>query len=64
MKVVLCTIIVVTLHNHYSDNLKPNSKYNSEYAVLCSLLRGSTFFLALHRNTLGTKNFEFKRSQL
>ena len=32
------------LHNHCSDNLEPNSKDNSEYAVLCSLLRGSTDF--------------------
>ena len=32
------------LHNHSSDNLEPNSKDNSEYAVLCSLLRGSTVF--------------------
>ena len=31
-------------HNHSSDNLEPNSKDNSEYAVLCSLLRGSTVF--------------------
>ena len=30
-----------TLHNHCSDNLEPNSKDISEYAVLCSLLRGS-----------------------
>ena len=38
-------------HNHCSDNLEPNSKDNSEYAVLCSLLRGSPdfFFLALHQ---------------
>ena len=49
------------LHNHCSDNFKPNLKDNSEYAVLCSLLRGSTgfFFLALHGKTLGYKNFEF-----
>ena len=49
-----------TLHNHCSDNLEPNSKDISEYAVLCSLLRGSTefFFLALHGKTLGYKNFE------
>jgi hypothetical protein len=33
-----------TLHNHCSDNLELNSKDNSEYAVLCSLLRGSTDF--------------------
>jgi hypothetical protein len=33
-------------HNRCSDNLEPNSKDNSEYAVLCSLLRGSPdFFL-------------------
>ena len=30
--------------NHCSDNLEPNSKDNSEYAVLCSLLRGSQIF--------------------
>ena len=34
------------LHNHSSDNLEPNSKDNSEYAVLCSLLRGSTVFFS------------------
>ena len=28
------------LHNHCSDNLEPNSKDNSEYSVLCSLLQG------------------------
>ena len=33
-----------TLHNHCSYNLEPNSKDDSEYAVLCSLLRGSTDF--------------------
>ena len=33
-----------TLHNHCSDNLELNSKDHSEYAVLCSLLRGSTDF--------------------
>ena len=32
------------LHNHSSDKLEPNSKDNSEYAVLCSLLRGSPDF--------------------
>ena len=32
------------LHNYCSDNFEPNSKDNSEYAVLCSLLRGSTVF--------------------
>ena len=31
-------------YNHCSDNLEPNSKDNSEYAVLCSLLRGSPDF--------------------
>ena len=36
-----------TLHNYCSDNLEPNSKDNSEYSVLCSLLRGSTIFLFL-----------------
>ena len=35
---------IVNLHNHCSDNLEPNSKDNSEYAVLCSLLRGSPDF--------------------
>ena len=56
-----------TLHKHCSDNLEPNSKDNSEYAVLCSLLRGLTvffFFLALHGKMLGYKNFEIYRSQL
>ena len=32
------------LQNHSSDNVEPNSKDKSEYAVLCSLLRGSTVF--------------------
>ena len=31
---------IVNLHNHCSDKLEPNSKDTSEYAVLCSLLRG------------------------
>ena len=50
-----------TLHNLCSYNFEPNSKDNSEYAVLCSLLRGSTgfFILALHGKKLGEKNFEF-----
>ena len=49
------------LHNHSSDNLEPNSKDNSEYAVLCSLLRGSTvFFLAFHGKAFVYQNFEFK----
>ena len=42
------------LHNHSSDNLEPNSKDNSEYAVLCSLLRGSTdffFWLSMGRRS-------------
>ena len=50
------------LHNHCSDNLKPNSKDNSEYAVLCSLLRGSTdffFWLSLGRRwAIRTLNFK------
>ena len=33
-----------TLHKHCGDNLKPIPKDNSEYAVLCPLLRGSTNF--------------------
>ena len=33
-----------TLHKHCGDNLKPIPKDNSEYAVLCPLLRGSTIF--------------------
>ena len=47
-----------------------SKKGNSEYAVLCFLLRGSTFFffffffLALHGKRLGYKNFEIYRSQL
>ena len=50
---------------HCSDNLEPNSKDNSEYAVLCSLLRGSPdfFFLALHCNAFSYHNFEIERSQ-
>ena len=50
-----------TLHNLCSYNFEPNSKDNSEYAVLCFLLRGSTsfFFLAHHGKKLGDKNFEF-----
>ena len=53
-------------HNHCSDNLEPNSKDNSEYAVLCSLLRGSPdffSFLALHGNAFSYHNFEIERSQ-
>ena len=54
-----------TLHNHCSDNLEPNSKDNSEYDLLCSLLRGSPdfFFLALHCNAFSYHNFEIERSQ-
>ena len=49
---------------HCSDNLEPNSKDNSEYAVLCSLLQGSQFFfLALHGNAFSYHNFEIERSQ-
>ena len=52
---------VVLLHNLCSYNLEPNSKDNSEYAVLCSLLRGSTvFFLAFHGKAFVYQNFEFK----
>ena len=51
-----------TLHNHFSDNLKPYSKDNSEYAVLCSLLQGSTdFFFSLsmgRRWAIRTLNFK------
>ena len=46
---------VVLLHNLCSYNLEPNSKDNSEYAVLCSLLQA----LALHGKALGYNNFEF-----
>ena len=52
-----------TLHNHCSDNLEPNSKEHSEYAVLCSLLRGSTdfsfFWLSMGRRwAIRTLNFK------
>ena len=46
------------LHNHCSDNLEPNSKDNSEYAVLCSFDR--FFFLAFHGKAFVYQNFEFK----
>ena len=36
----------VILKNHCRDNLEPNSKDISEYAVLCPLLRGSTDFFS------------------
>ena len=42
------------LQNNCSDNLEPNSKDNSEYAVLCSVLRGSTdffFWLSMGRRS-------------
>ena len=53
------------LHNHHCDNFEPNSKDNSEYVLICSLLRGSPdfFFLALHCNALSYHNFEIERSQ-
>ena len=55
---------VVLLHNLCSYNLEPNSKDNSEYAVLSSLLQARTRgrgaaeqdFCA---NILGYNNFEF-----
>ena len=51
-----------TLHNHCSDNLEPNSKDNSEYAVLCFLLRGSTdffFWLSMgRRSSIRTLNLK------
>ena len=51
-----------TLHNHCSGNLELNSKDNSEYAVLCSLLRGSTdffFWLSMGRRwAITTLNFK------
>ena len=52
-----------TLHNHYSDNLEPNSKDNSEYAVLCSLLRGSTdfFFLLSMGRRWAIRTLKFKQ---
>ena len=58
------------LHNHCSDNLKPDVKDSSEYAVLCSLLRSSPvylfiylfFFVALHGFTF--KLQQFNRSEV
>ena len=49
------------LYNHRSDNLEPNSKDISGYAVLCSLLRGSTdcFFWLSNGKALGYQKFEF-----
>ena len=35
------------LHNHCSDNVEPISKDNSEFAMHCSLLSGSTDFFLL-----------------
>ena len=49
-----------TLHNHCSDNLEPNLNDISEYAVLCSLLQGSTDFF-FHGKTLVYKNLNFKQ---
>ena len=41
------------LHNHCSDNDEPNLKDNSEIALHCSLLRGSTdFFSASPRGNI------------
>ena len=56
MKVVICKIIVV---------ITSNSKDNSEYVLLCSLLRGSPdfFFLALRGNAFSYHNFEIERGQ-
>ena len=60
-----------TLHNHCSDNLQLNSKDNSEYAVLCSLLRGSTdffFWLSMGRRwaktTLNFKEVSYESGNL
>ena len=50
------------LHHHSSDDLEPNSKDNSEYAVLCSLLRGLTdffFWLSMgRRSSIRTLNLK------
>ena len=54
------------LHNHSSDNLEPNSKDNSEYAVLCSLLRGSTdffFWLSMGRRS-AIRTLNLKKSAM
>ena len=54
------------LHNHCSDNLEPNSKDNSEYAVLCSLLRGSTdffFWLSMGRRS-AIRTLNLKKSAM
>ena len=48
-------------HNHCSDNLEPNSKDNSKYAVLYPLLRGSTVFFWLsmgRRSSIRTLNLK------
>ena len=53
-------------HNHCSDNLEPNSKDNSEYAVLCSLLRGSTdffFWLSMGRRS-AIRTLNLKKSAM
>ena len=46
------------LQNHCINNIKTISKDNSENALLCSLLRRSTyyFFVALQANTLSYQN--------
>ena len=36
----------VIFYYHFGDNLEPNLKDISEYAVLCPLLRGSTDFFS------------------
>ena len=52
------------LQNHCSDNVKANSKDNSENALLCNLLRHSTdfFFVALQSNTHSYQNVQFEIS--
>ena len=52
-----------TLYNHCSDNNESNWKDNSEFALLYSLLQGSTdFFLAFQRNTLSYQKFKFENN--
>ena len=53
---------MVFLQNHCSDNFEPNSKDNSEFALLCSLLRGSTDFFSCHfkRKRSAIKTFTSK----
>ena len=53
---VVCRIILI-------DNVEPSLKDNSEYALLCSLLKVQQIFLpALQWNTVGYQNFEFEIS--